>query len=279
MGCSPSPETKSVDKEILVCYNNGDKDTIIIYDFDDLKLYNNGSIEIFTGSNIVGINTHHYTINNIRWYLFLDEQNTIEFHPVKKITMFTFIENLTQFGETCLGITFFLMLFYVVLNIMYIVNNKMYNSVYNKYSRDILLYLALASFITYWIHSDYVAHYDNTHKETIMYFYIFPIILGLMFAGIVIAIKKMVVDYFTPKDFKLDARYMNTIVTAYTAILHTHGYVLFDYRGKKLQVSAMIDPMAHMEPGEYIPAGTRCYISNINEGIALVKPFDKIIKM
>lgn len=84
MSCNSSPETKYVDKEILVCYNNGDKDTIMIYDFDDLKLYNNGSIDIFTGSNIVGINKHHYTINNIRWYLFLDKQNTIEFHPVKK---------------------------------------------------------------------------------------------------------------------------------------------------------------------------------------------------
>lgn len=84
MSCNSSSDTNIVDKQILVCYTNGDKDTIMAYNFNDLKSYNNGSIEIFTSSNIVGINSHQYTINNVRWYLFLDKQNTIEFHPVKK---------------------------------------------------------------------------------------------------------------------------------------------------------------------------------------------------
>ncbi len=84
VSCSSSFNNKQTNKQILVCYTNGDKDTILVYDFNDLKAYNNNSIKIYTSNNVVGINSFHYTINNIRWYLFLDKKNNIEFHPLKK---------------------------------------------------------------------------------------------------------------------------------------------------------------------------------------------------
>lgn len=191
--------------------------------------------------------------------------------------MFTFNKNLTQFGETCLGLTLFLLLFYIVLNIMYIVNRKMYDTVYTKYSKNIVLYFALTSLFTYLFHYNYVNILKNhVTKYTFSFLYIFPIILGLMFSGIFFAVKMIIIDYFTPKKIKLDKQHINKLVIAYTAILHTHGYVLLDYRGEKIEISAMIDPTAGIPPGKFIHAGTRCYISNINEGIALIKPFKKI---
>lgn len=188
--------------------------------------------------------------------------------------MFILNKNLTQFGETCLGLTLILLLFYIVLNIMYFVNRKLYNSVYTKYTKNIVLYFTLTTLFTYLFHYNYVNILKNhITKHTFNFLYLFPIILGLMFSGIFFAIRMLIIDYFTPEKFKLDKRHINTLVTAYTAILHTHGYVILDYRGEKIEVSAMIDPTANIEPSKYIKAGTRCYISNINENIALVKPF------